>query len=214
VQGGVVGLAITVAHELGHSMGLEHTDAPADLMYSVAQPMITLPDWFHLSFAQGNYSSYRAGESPAPSQCGRPDPQDNAAVLTAALGARTRADALPPDVTWTSPPATATDPEPVSASFDVEVDAQDASGIARVEVYRNFDLIAALTAPPYRATLTATSDPFYVTVDAIDGALNRRAISRAFVLEPPPAVQDLGAEDAQPMMEPPPPHSGGCSFAP
>jgi Bacterial Ig domain len=175
--GGVVSVAITGAHEAGHSFGLEHTDNPLDIMYSVMTPAQQLTDLFNISFTTGNFSPFNAGSSePSTEICGRGTALDNNAILTAALGASTRTDTTKPSLSWTFP----TEPQ-VTLSFPVIAAATDNVSVKRVEIYKNLELIAVLAAPPYTTTVTANSgETFYLTVEAMDDAANRVSVSRLF----------------------------------
>ncbi|HZS38008.1 MAG TPA: Ig-like domain-containing protein [Polyangia bacterium] len=181
--GGVVAVAITGAHESGHSYGLEHTDNPLDIMYSVAMPMQQIADLFNMSFATGNFSGYNAGEMfPSGEQCGRSNPLDNDAILRAALGSSTRSDTTKPTLTWSFPPAQQV--TQVTPSFPIIVAATDNVSVKRVEVYKNLELVAVLATPPYNATITAASgENFYLTVEAMDDAANRVSESRLFAAD-------------------------------
>jgi Matrixin len=176
--GGVVGIANTAAHEAGHAFGLEHVDDPHDVMYAVAQPMLTLPDLFTLAFgAGGSYSSYGG----AMRQCGTVDPVDEPTLLGCAVGARAAGgDTTPPTLSWPPPPSD------VATSFALAADASDDVGVVRVEIYKNLELVASLAAPPYQASVAAApGERFYVTVEAVDAAANRATLTRVLTAAPP-----------------------------
>jgi hypothetical protein len=175
--GGVVSIAITAAHESGHSFGLEHTGDPNDIMYSVAMPTQTLQQLFHLGFGQtGSFSGFNAGETQQSMEiCGRGDPV-NAGVLAATLGARASVPA-PPTLSWDFPPAgdyhlPLTIPLAFSASPDT----------VRIEVYKNLELVASLKSPPYQTTLTAADgESFYLTAEAITAEAARTSLTRTSI---------------------------------
>lgn len=176
--GGVVSAAITAAHESGHSFGLQHTNDPNDIMYSVQMPNQTLDQLFKLSFTgTGTFSGFNAGESAQDTvQCGRPTAQVNNGVLAQALGSR--AVPPPPSFSWDFPPPTV---QQVPTSFSISVTPQAG---ARVEVYKNADLIAVIKSAPYSLTVTADAadaNGYYLTVEAIDSSAARATLSRAFL---------------------------------
>jgi hypothetical protein len=214
VNGGAVAVANIIAHEAGHGLGLMHTDDPSDLMYSVAAPQVTLAGQFMLAFGKGDYSSFSAGQPPQMRPCDVADPVDNGALLACNAGTRAPSgDTTPPTLTWNSPPPPSSSPQPVTLPLAVDVDASDDTGVVRVEVYKNLELVAVLTSPPYSATVGgAASGEFFVTVEAVDAAANRATITRAFAL---PAVDDLGAppRDLATAATHPPTGAHGCSVA-
>jgi MYXO-CTERM domain-containing protein len=223
LYGSTVALAATAAHELGHSFGLEHTDNPADLMFSVDP---TDPRWgsyqvFSLAFTtSANFSGYSDGSSePATEQCGRANPLDNDQILKAALGASIGGDRNPPTLTWNDPPAGV-----VPLDYTLTFDASDDVGVQKIEIYKEenqvgITLMKVLRQAPYTAELLAKDgESFTLVAEAVDAAGNRTSQSRAFTahasspdLAPSPA--DAGTSDgAAPDMSG---HggSGGCNFA-
>jgi Big-like domain-containing protein len=203
--GGVVGIANTAAHEAGHAFGLEHLDARHDVMYAVAAPAQTLPDLFTLAFGSGNFSAFGAAR-----QCTSVDPVDEVALLDCNVGARPPGgDVTPPTLDWTAPAGD------VPSSFTLTATASDDVAVVRVEFYKNLELVAAPSAPPYRATIEAAAgERFYVTVEAIDAAANRTSVTRALVAAPPMSSSgDGGAPaDAATSLPPPTGKSSGCTI--
>jgi hypothetical protein len=190
MYGGLIEVAATAGHEAGHSFGLEHTDNPADLMYSVMNGMHSVDVLFQLSFAGGNYSSFNGGSpSPVPEACGRSNPLDNKAILMANLGPR------PPGGDMVAPSLTLDLPGPsqnVPLSFPVRVTAADDVALSRVDVFKDLELIAVLTPPTFGFTMTAVDkETFELTFEAIDTSANRTQIPRVFVADAnnPPLCQ-------------------------
>jgi hypothetical protein len=177
--GGLPQIAITAAHESGHSFGLEHTDNPSDIMYSVAMPNLSIGNLFTASFTVGNYSSFN-GSGEIGFNCGRPDPHDNHQILLDALGANTTStDNTPPTLNWAFPILAQ-----VPTSFPVRIDATDNNRVVRVELYKNAEMVAVMTQSPYQATVDAASgESFYLTADVIDPDANRTTMTRAFLAD-------------------------------
>jgi hypothetical protein len=194
--GGVVAAAIAAAHEAGHSFGLEHSDNPQDVMYEVMNPQLSIQGEFLLGFHAGNFSGFNGGSSePTTEVCGYANPIDNHAVLLAALGPSARTDTTAPTLTWSFPPMPPSLPQ-VTPTFPVSFQASDNVSVKRLEVYKNLELIAVLYAPPYTTTVTAASgETFDLTVEAMDDAANRTAITRQFIADSknPPLCPDPGA---------------------
>jgi hypothetical protein len=176
--GGLPGIAITAAHESGHSYGLEHTTNPADIMYSVATPNITIDNVFGASFTTGNYSSFNGAGEAGPRCPGRVDPLDNTALLNNAVGVNPNpGDTTLPTVSLTFPASPL-----VPTSFPIRINASDNNQVQRVEVFKNLELIAVLTTPPYQTTVNAAdNESFYLTVEAIDGDANHASYTKPFL---------------------------------
>jgi hypothetical protein len=208
-RGGVVATANTVLHEVGHAFGLLHTVEHLDLMYSVASPSLTLPELFTLAYGAGNYSAYAAGESvPVPRPCPGSDPVDNAALMACNAGTRAPSgDVTPPSLRWELP----TSPSgPLAAPLALAFSASDDTAVARLEVYKDLELVAVLTVPPYTATIDAApGEELFVTVEAIDAAANRATLSRAFTI----AAPDMAERPADMARNIPSVRSHGCSFS-
>jgi uncharacterized protein (TIGR03382 family) len=187
--GGLPQIAITAAHESGHSFGLEHTDNPLDIMYSVAMPSTTIQNLFVAKFTTGNYSSFNAGGSETGPSCGRANPLDNAAILNTTVGANPNpGDLQAPSLSFTYPIVPQVNP-----SFPVRFTATDDTKVVRLELYKNAELIAVLTTPPYQANLSvASGEIFDLTVDAIDPNANRATLTRGFTAD---SVNPTGCPD-------------------
>jgi MYXO-CTERM domain-containing protein len=188
LYGGVVALAVTAAHEAGHSYGLEHTDNPADIMFSVdpSSPSWSSYDIFHLSFTtSANFSGFNGGSTePIAESCGRANPLDNDQILKTNLGASTGGDRTAPTLDWTLPPASA---KGVPLSFLLAFSASDDVGVKKIEIYKEenqvgIQLIQVLRQSPYGVTLTATEgETFALVADAVDDAGNRTSQLRVYV---------------------------------
>jgi MYXO-CTERM domain-containing protein len=135
-------IAVTAAHEAGHSFGLEHTTNQADIMYPATNPNVT---------GFGGPANLAAGSS---AQCtGGSATQDSSGMLMQVLGPSSGQPVGPlPDVAFLSPPNMGT----VPLTFTVAVSAGVTGGtISRVEISSGGNVITTLTTPPYREELTA-----------------------------------------------------------
>jgi Bacterial Ig domain len=194
--GGLPGIAITAAHESGHSYGLEHTDNPFDIMYSVASPNITIDDIFAAGFTTtGTYSSFNGGGEIA-SPCNRPTTmRNNQALLTTNVGNNpSPGDTQQPTIDLTFPLIGY-----VPTQFPIRVNASDNNKVSRVEVYKNLELIAVLNTAPYQAVVNAAdNEAFYLTVEAIDPDANRKSVTKAFqALAATPSLCPNGQSDCK-----------------
>jgi hypothetical protein len=177
--GGLPSIAVTAAHESGHSYGLEHTDNASDIMYSVQNPNITIDAFFKIRFTTGNYSSFNGGGEVG--RCaGRTDPLDNVALLTSALGSNpSPGDTNAPTVMLTFPTL-----QQVPTQFPIRINASDNNTVQRVEVYKNLELISVLTSAPYQAVVNAAdNETFYLTVEAWDADANHAVDIKAFIAQ-------------------------------
>jgi hypothetical protein len=169
-----------------------------------------LPDLFALSFGgDGAYTSY--GSPSGTRACTSSDPVDEPALLGCAVGdAPGGGDATAPTVSFDAPTGPASSPVTLTAS------ASDDVAVVRVEAYKDLELVASLTAPPYTFTVDAApSERFYVTVEAIDAAGNRATATHELVAATPAATDDGGTPPPADfaVATPPPQTSSGCAVA-
>lgn len=132
--GDVAALCWTAAQESAHSYGLEHSMNPRDVMtYLLDPPAKTFVDEDACIGTQG--CCLPVSEC----QCGR-TMINSYQRLGAVLGFRTL-----PMVSITTP----VDREVVPAGFPIVVEADDADGIAKVDLLIDTKLVATLTSPPW-----------------------------------------------------------------
>jgi len=134
-------LAMVIAHELGHSFGLEHVSDPKGIMYPALNPSVCC--WVTSSLSEG-------------STCGRTT-QDAEKVLTDNVGPG-KQDTLAPLAWFMRPgPGAVLPPD-----FSFEVTAADDLAVHHVVIYLDNTKVLELNDPPYTKALTNVSDGEHV----------------------------------------------------
>lgn len=188
-----------IAHEIGHSVGLDHE-------YLCEDPMTYLEGCGNKTFQ--NAEAY-CGES-YPTSCYCSATQNSFALLTTRLGP---ADANAPTVAIDSP----ADGAVVAPGFAVEVEASDDVGITHVELHIDGSLTATITDWPYDfSTDPALADGTHV-IEA--RAYDSKHVSSASISvqvqrgddpsdDPPDPSDDPGDDDTEPPATPNPAGAG------
>jgi len=130
-------LAFVIAHELGHTFGLEHVTDTKGIMYPALNPEVCC--WVTSSLSEA-------------STCGRPT-QDEEKILADNVGVG-KQDTLPPLVWFKRPGAGAILPPDVS----FEVTAADDLGVHHVVIFLDGKQVLELSDPPYTDALTNLGD--------------------------------------------------------
>jgi hypothetical protein len=131
-------LALVVAHELGHSFGLEHVTDDKGIMYPEAK-INPILQWVSAPVQQ-------------PGVCGNTN-QDAEALLRERLG-EGKQDTVTPLVWFKRPGSGALLPP----AFSFEVAAADDLGVHHVEFFLDGKKLLTLTDPPYTNALTTVAD--------------------------------------------------------
>ncbi len=169
--GGLLAVSSTAAHELGHMLGLEHTRDVRDVMYAESAPQQGVPDLFALRFGAGEASI--TGE--VGFRCSLEPTIDNHQRLIDRLGASADRGAAP-TLVWSAPLA-----GDVPATVAIVADVTADEGPVLIEVWRNFELYAELTGPPYELLLPLVADVTFVTLDAFAASGTHTSETRRLV---------------------------------
>ena len=131
-------LAFVIAHELGHTFGLEHVDDTTDIMYPALNGDTCC-------WTDSNLSE-------PPGTCGR-SKQDSKGVLIDNVGAGP-GDTIPPKIWFVRPGEGAVLP----GNFVFEVTAGDDLRVHHVTLFFDGKEVASLALPPYVARVTGATD--------------------------------------------------------
>ena len=167
-------VATTIAQEVGHSIGLEHVDDAADVMYPIAagfDPYFN-DDCLALSSAAGCAAQHEVF-------CEQPDQQNAFAELMARFGPAGD-DGEPPTVMLSGP-----DDDTVRAGTDVDlrVEAFDDTFVDRVQLLEGNTIVGEDRAPPYLFTVTDIEPGEYEIVAVAIDAAGNEASSEPLLLE-------------------------------
>lgn len=164
----------TIAQEVAHSIGLEHVDDAADVMYPIAagfDPYFN-DDCLALSSASGCPAQHEVF-------CEQPDHQNAFAELMARFGPADD-DGEPPTVILSGP-----DDDSVRAGTDVDllVEAFDDTFVDRVQLLEGNTIVGEDRAPPYLFTVTDIEPGQYEIVAVAVDAAGNEASSEPLMLE-------------------------------
>ncbi len=140
-------LAFVIAHELGHTFGLEHVKDPKGIMAPALSEQTCC--WVSDALTE------------PPGTCGRNGQQDSVKVLTENVGAGP-GDTVPPKIWFVRPGDGAILP----SNFVFEVTAGDDLRVHHVELFFDSKKVAELDKPPFLARVTGASDGEH-TLEAI-----------------------------------------------
>ncbi len=164
VSGSPRQLAYVIAHELGHSFGLEHVEEQKSIMYPALN---------------GATCCWMTSNVQPPSTCNRTS-QDDAKVLTDNLGAGP-GDQIAPKVWFVRPGAGATLPP----SFSFEVAAADDLRIHHVVISVDGEVKLELRDPPYAASVADLSPGEHtLRAEVYDWKPNTTSIEIKVVVDP------------------------------
>ena len=196
-------VATTIAQEVAHSIGLEHVDDAADVMYPIASgfdPYFN-DDCLALSSAAGCPAQHEVF-------CEQADHQNAFAELVATFGPR-QDDGEAPTVTLFGPE------DAVRAGQDVDllVEAFDDTFVDRVQLLEGDTIVGEDRAPPYRFTVTEIEAGQYELMAVAVDAAGNEASSEVLLLEAtagggPSGVPTAGVPVARGTSD------SGCAIAP
>jgi MYXO-CTERM domain-containing protein len=165
-------LCITIAHETGHLLGLEHEVHAADLMsYEINNHTKSFSNF---DSACGTYE-----DMPGNCICGASSTQNTDVVLLENAGPNEK---VPPVVTIKSPAPGAT----VGPGFVVEAEATDDHHVASVELVIGGQVVASAQLPPYnlKAPLSVAVGDLSYEVRAYDKSSNKAVATSTVKVEP------------------------------
>ncbi len=170
--------ATTINQEVAHSFGLEHVDAPEDIMH----PYNVGGDPRFISECEDVVEAAGIGilcTDQHEASCGSPTRQNSHAELMRFLGPRP-VDLMPPTVDVVSPESgtrfAAGDP------FVISVEASDDEGVVAVELHHLGQMMALDDAPPYSWEVTGAPEGMYVFNAVAYDAAGNSSSSRDVVI--------------------------------
>lgn len=200
-------LATTIAHELGHNLGLPHATEACDVMsYGACQ---ALPKKVFLDKS----SSIPAGE-PAGWSCGLQTTNSHQ-LLLANVGSRPVVDTTPPRVSILAPQ----DQASVGQAVLVRASATDETAVVRVEVLVDGAPSQSAVAAPFDFNLSLSPGAHALSVLALDAAGNRGEARVTVTVQgatPPPSPSAPASPPAGDELDPDPTAgagtlAGGCA---
>lgn len=174
-------VAQTVAHEAGHTFGLEHVNNSQDIMNpSVSDSVVGFIDSAN-ALSQGSAS------------CGSGSTQNSHARLLSNLGpAPSTTGSTLPNVQFLAPK----NGDTVPSTFTVAVSASEPVGatatITKVDLYQGSNLLGTFSAPPYQGSIQAPDGSFTLTAVATNSDGKMRSVDSQFTVSSTAPMQVIG----------------------